>query len=199
VPSHRVDDEDAAVAASVAVGYPVVIKAVSGVIAHKSDVGAVRLALADEPAVRDAYRAVRNAARAAGAGDAGVIVQPYRTGGIELITGVVRDPAWGLVLAVGLGGIWVEVLRDAALRVLLGGPIGPAEVRRALGELRGAAILRGARGIAPPDLDRVADVVARISEVAIGLGDRLESLEVNPLLVRGMQVEALDALVTWRG
>ena len=199
VPSHRVDDEDAAVAASVAVGYPVVIKAVSGAIAHKSDVGAVRLALADEPAVRDAYRAVRNAARAAGAGAAGVVVEPYRPGGIELITGVVRDPAWGLVLAVGLGGIWVEVLRDAARRVLLGGPIGPAEVRRALGELRGAAILRGARGIAPPDLDRVADVVARISEVAIGLGDRLESLEVNPLLVRGMQVEALDALVTWRG
>jgi acyl-CoA synthetase (NDP forming) len=200
VPSHRVDDEDAAVAASVAVGYPVVIKAVSGAIAHKSDVGAVRLALADEPAVRDAYRAVRNAARAAGAGDdAGVVVQPFRTGGIELITGVVRDPAWGLVLAVGLGGIWVEVLRDAALRVLLGEPVGPAEVRRALGELRGAAILRGARGIAPPDLDRVAGVVARISEVAIGLGDRLESLEVNPLLVRGKQVEALDALVTWRG
>jgi succinyl-CoA synthetase beta subunit len=200
VPSHRVDDEDAAVAASVAVGYPVVIKAVSGAIAHKSDVGAVRLALADEPAVRDAYRAVRNAARAAGAGDdAGVVVQPFRTGGIELITGVVRDPAWGLVLAVGLGGIWVEVLRDAALRVLLGEPVGPAEVRRALGELRGAAILRGARGSAPPDLDRVAGVVARISEVAIGLGDRLESLEVNPLLVRGKQVEALDALVTWRG
>jgi acetate---CoA ligase (ADP-forming) len=199
VPSHRVDDADAAVAASVAVGYPVVIKAVSGAIAHKSDVGAVRLALADEPAVRDAYRAVRNAARAAGAGDgAGMIVQPYRTGGIELITGIVRDPAWGLVLAVGLGGIWVEVLRDAALRVLLGGPIGPAEVRRALGELRGAAILRGARGIAPPDLDRVAEVVARISEVAVGLGERLESLEVNPLLVRGTQVEALDALITWR-
>jgi acetate---CoA ligase (ADP-forming) len=199
VPSQRAASEDAAVAAAEAVGYPVAVKATSDAIAHKSDVGAVRLALADEAAVRDAYRAVRAAARAAGAGDdAGVIVQPYRTGGIELITGVVRDPAWGLVLAVGLGGIWVEVLRDAALRVLLDGPMDPAEVRRALGELRGAAILRGARGMAPPDLDRVAGVVARISEVAVGLGERLESLEVNPLLVRGTQVEALDALITWR-
>jgi acyl-CoA synthetase (NDP forming) len=199
VPSQRAASEEAALAAAAAVGYPVVVKAVSDAIAHKSDAGAVRLALADEAAVRDGYRAVRAAARAAGAGDdARVIVQPYRTGGLELITGVVRDPAWGLVLAVGLGGIWVEVLRDAALRVLLDGPVGPAEVRRALGELRGAAILRGARGMAPPDLDRVAQVVARISEVAVGLGDRLESLEVNPLLVRGTQVEALDALVTWR-
>ena len=199
MPSRPAASEEAAVAAAAAVGYPVVVKAVSDAIAHKSDAGAVRLALADEAAVRDGYRAVRAAARAAGAGDgARVIVQPYRTGGLELITGVVRDPAWGLVLAVGLGGIWVEVLRDAALRVLLDGPVGPAEVRRALGELRGAAILRGARGTAPPDLDRVAQVVARISEVAVGLGDRLESLEVNPLLVRGTQVEALDALVTWR-
>ena len=199
VPSQPAASEEAALAAAAAVGYPVVVKAISDAIAHKSDAGAVRLALADEAAVRDGYRAVRAAARAAGAGDgARVIVQPYRTGGLELITGVVRDPAWGLVLAVGLGGIWVEVLRDAALRVLLDGPVGPAEVRRALGELRGAAILRGARGTAPPDLDRVAQVVARISEVAVGLGDRLESLEVNPLLVRGTQVEALDALVTWR-
>ena len=198
VPSERVTDEAGAVAAAGAFGYPVVVKAVSGAIAHKSDVGAVRLALPDEAAVRDAYRSVLAAARSAGAAGAGVIVQPHRTGGVELITGIVRDPAWGLVLAVGLGGIWVEVMRDAALRPLLAGPPPPAEIRRALGELRGAAVLQGARGIKAPDLDRVAQVVARIGEVAAGLGDRLESLEVNPLLARGAQVEALDALVTWR-
>ncbi len=133
-----------------------------------------------------------------------MLVQPYRTGGIELITGVVRDPVWGPVLAVGLGGIWVEVLHDAALRVLSAGPAGqaspdgPAEIRRALAELRGAALLAGARGVPPADLERVSEVIARIAAVATGLGDRLESLEVNPLLVRGSQVEALDALITWR-
>jgi acyl-CoA synthetase (NDP forming) len=195
VPSERAADEMAAVAAAASLGYPVVIKAVAANIAHKSDIGAVRLALADERAARCAYREVRAAARAAGADDARVLVQPYRAGGIELIAGIVRDPAWGLVLAVGLGGIWVEVLRDAALRVL---PAGPGEIRRALGELRGAAVLRGARGAEPADLGRAADVIARIAEIAGDLGDRLESLEVNPLLVRGAHVEALDALVTWR-
>jgi hypothetical protein len=124
-----------------------------------------------------------------------VLVQPYRTGGVELITGIVRDPAWGLMLAVGLGGIWVEVLQDAALRPL---PVSADEVAGALAGLRGAAVLRGARGAPPADLPRVAAVIADIAAVAAGLGDRLESLEVNPLLVRGDQVEALDALITWR-
>jgi succinyl-CoA synthetase beta subunit len=171
-----------------ALGYPVVLKAAG--LAHKSDVNGVRLPLADEAAVKQAYREVREVA------DGGtVLVQPYRTGGIELITGIVRDPAWGLMLAVGLGGIWVEVLQDAALRPL---PVSAAEVEQALGELRGAALLRGARGTPPADLPRVAGVIADLAAVAAALGDRLESLEVNPLLVRGGQVEALDALITWR-
>jgi acetate---CoA ligase (ADP-forming) len=195
VPTRRTANEAAAVEAAGSIGYPVVVKAVSASIVHKTDIGAVRLAVADAGAVREAYRAVCAAAGSAGAGDIRVLVQPYRAGGTELIAGIVRDPAWGLVLAVGLGGVWVEVLRDAALRVL---PVSPADIRCALGELRGAAVLRGARGAEPADLDRVAEVIARIAAVAEHLGDRLESLEVNPLLVRGTQVEALDALITWR-
>jgi succinyl-CoA synthetase beta subunit len=126
---------------------------------------------------------------------AGVLVQPQRSGGVELLVGLVRDPAWGLTLAVGLGGIWVEVLRDTALRVL---PVDTEEVRLALSELRGTALLQGARGREPADLDAVAEVVARIAAFAETLGDELESLEINPLLVTGSHVEALDALVTWR-
>ncbi|NUT09901.1 MAG: CoA-binding protein, partial [Nonomuraea sp.] len=144
--------------------------------------------------VRQAYREVVAAARAH-APDAGALVQPQRGGGIELLVGVVRDPAWGLTLAVGLGGVWVEVLRDAALRVL---PVDADEVRRALSELRGAALLNGARGTEPADLDAVADAVTRIAAFAESLGDDLESLEINPLLVAGSRVEALDALITWR-
>jgi acyl-CoA synthetase (NDP forming) len=186
--SRAASDEAAAVAAADGLGYPVVVKAAG--LAHKSDTGGVRLNLGDEAAVRRAYREVRSAA-----GTAGVLVQPYRTGGVELICGIVRDPAWGLMLAVGLGGIWVEVLRDAALRPL---PVGPGDVIGALRELRGAAVLRGARGAPPADLAAVAGVITRIAGVAAALGDRLESLEVNPLLVRGDQAEALDALITWR-
>jgi acyl-CoA synthetase (NDP forming) len=188
VPARAAAGEAAAVAAADELGYPVVVKAAG--LAHKSDTGGVRLNLGDEAAVRDGYRAVR-----AVAGDGPVLVQPYRTGGVELIAGIVRDPAWGLMLAVGLGGIWVEVLQDAALRPL---PVTAAEVEQALRELRGAAVLRGARGAPPADLPAVTAVIAQIAAVAAGLGDRLESLEVNPLLVRGDQVEALDALITWR-
>lgn len=113
---------------------------------------------------------------------------------MELLVGVVRDPAWGLTMAVGLGGVWVEVLRDSVLRLL---PVGADDIRRALGELRGARLLEGARGTEPADLDKVAEVIARIAGLAAGLGPGLESLEVNPLLVQGSRVEALDALITW--
>ncbi|MGE5290643.1 MAG: acetate--CoA ligase family protein [Micromonosporaceae bacterium] len=195
VPSRRAPDEAAAVAAAESFGYPVVLKAAAGEIAHKSEAGAVRLGLAGSDAVRRAHRQVLAAARAAGAGEARILVQPQRSGGIELLAGVIRDPSWGLVLAVGLGGIWVEVLRDTALRLL---PADAEEVRRALGELRGAALFRGARGTEPADLGRVAEVIARLAALAAELGDQLESLEVNPLFVRGSQVEALDALITWR-
>ncbi|MEV4395229.1 acetate--CoA ligase family protein [Nonomuraea sp. NPDC049607] len=194
VPSETAADEAAAVAAAERFGYPVVLKAAAEGLGHKSDIGGVRLGLSGPEEVRQAYREVVAAARAH-APDAGALIQPQRGGGVELLVGVVRDPAWGLTLAVGLGGVWVEVLRDAALRVL---PVDAVEVRRALSELRGAALLDGARGTEPADLDAVADVVTRIAAFAESLGDALESLEINPLLVTGSRVEALDALITWR-
>jgi succinyl-CoA synthetase beta subunit len=192
VPAELVSDEEAAVAAAEGFGYPVVLKAAAEGLGHKSDMGGVRLGLSSPQDVRQAYREIRAAMGEAGLG---ALVQPQRDGGVELLVGVVRDPAWGLVLAVGLGGVWVEVLKDSALRLL---PVDAAGVRRALGELRGAKLLAGARGTEPADLDAVADVVARVCALAEGLGDDLESLEINPLLVRGAAIEALDALVTWR-
>ncbi|MBB2748907.1 UNVERIFIED_ORG: acyl-CoA synthetase (NDP forming) [Microbispora rosea subsp. rosea] len=196
VPGELVYDEESAVAAAVGFGYPVVLKAAAEGLGHKSDIGGVRLGLSDARDVERAYREVVAAAAAVpGAGRVGALVQPQRGGGVELLAGIVRDPAWGLTLAVGLGGIWVEALRDTALRVL---PVDAAEVRRALDELRGTALLRGARGTEPADLDAVAEVVARVAAFAESLGDDLESLEINPLLVRGSHVEALDALITWR-
>jgi acetate---CoA ligase (ADP-forming) len=193
VPSELATGEDEAVAAASRFGHPVVLKAAAEGLGHKSDIGGVRLGLGSAEEVRRAYREIR---AAAGPGALGALVQPQRGAGVELLVGIVRDPGWGLVLAVALGGVWVEVLRDSALRVL---PVDAAEVRRALGELRGASLLRGARGTEPADLEAVAGVVADVCRLAEGLGDALESLEVNPLLVRGSRVEALDALVTWRG
>ncbi|OON72752.1 acetate--CoA ligase family protein [Streptomyces tsukubensis] len=194
VPSALAVTEDEAVAAAADLGYPVVLKAVADGLGHKSDIGGVRLGLDGPEAVREAHREVCADLHGRGLSGVATLVQPERHGGVELLVGVVRDPAWGLTMAVGLGGVWVEVLRDSALRLL---PADPEEIRAALGELRGARLLEGARGTEPADLDRVAEVVARIGRLAEELGPGLESLEVNPLLVRGSEVEALDALVTW--
>lgn len=195
VPSALVTSPEQAADTAAAVGYPVVVKLAADGIEHKSDIGGVKFGLGRAAEVRAAYADVVAAGRAAGADVQGALVQPQRAGGIELLVGVVTDPAWGQVLAVGLGGVWVEILADTALCVL---PVDRAGVLQALRSLRGARLFDGPRGTAKADLDAVADAIAAVADLAVRLGDRLEALEVNPLLVRGSQVEALDALITWR-
>ncbi|MBW0101047.1 acetate--CoA ligase family protein [Pseudonocardia sp. KRD291] len=196
VPAHLVADADAAVTAAAELGGPVALKIVSPDILHKSDIGGVRLGVVGEDAVRAAHEAVTAvAASVPGAHVEGVLVSPMRTGGVEILVGVVRDPQWGPMLAVALGGIFVEVLQDSALSPV---PVTPDRARAMIDGLRGSALLRGARGSTPADLDALAAVVARVSDLAEALGDDLESLEVNPLRVDGATVEALDALVTWK-
>ena len=99
------------------------------------------------------------------------------------------------MLAVALGGVFVEVLKDSALTPL---PVTPQRVQRLLRGLRAAPLLDGVRGGAPADVPALAEVVARIGDLALALGGELESLEVNPLRVDGSTIEALDAVVTWR-
>jgi hypothetical protein len=96
---------------------------------------------------------------------------------------------------VASGGLFVEVLRDSALAPL---PVTPGQAGRLLDRLRGRAVLDGVRGAAPADRDALTAVIARIGDLALALGDALESLEVNPLLVDGARIEALDAGLTWR-
>jgi len=124
----------------------------------------------------------------------GVLVSPMREGGLEILVGTVRDPQWGLTLAVGLGGVWVEALADTQLHVL---PVSPQEAKAMLGRLRAAKLLQGFRGSAPVDIDRLAQVIAAIGDAALALGASLAALEVNPLWVCGDAVEALDALAVW--
>jgi acetate---CoA ligase (ADP-forming) len=196
VPARLATSEaEAAAAASVGGGDPLCVKVVSPQIMHKTEIGGVRLDVPPDPgAVREAYHAVTAAAAAAGATVEGVLVSPMRRGGTELLAGVVRDPHWGLLLAVAVGGVFVEVLQDSALAPL---PVTPQRAREMLDRLRAAAVLHGTRGSVPADLDALAAVIARLGDLAVALGDDLESLEVNPLLVRGSAIEALDAVVTW--
>jgi succinyl-CoA synthetase beta subunit len=195
VPSALVTTPEQAAGQAETLGYPVVVKLAADALEHKSDIGGVRTGLASAAEVRAAYADVVRAGREAGADIQGALVQPQLCGGVELLVGIVTDPVWGQVLAVGLGGVWVEILRDTALTVL---PADRAQVLQALRSLRGARLLAGPRGTEKADLDAVADVIASVAGLAQRLGDRLEALEINPLLVRGSQVEALDALITWR-
>ena len=195
VPNVLVRSADDAVAVAERLGYPVVVKLAADEIEHKSDIGGVKLNLRDADAVRQAVVDVIEAGRGAGAADPAALVQPQRSGGIELIVGAVHDPKWGKILAVGLGGVWVEVLKDTTLHLL---PVNRQQIKEGLQSLRAAQILAGARGSEAADLDAVTEAVWRIAQLVQRLGDNLESLEVNPLLVHGADVEALDALITWR-
>jgi acyl-CoA synthetase (NDP forming) len=195
VPARLAGSAAEAVKAAADFGGLLSVKIVSADILHKSDTGGVVLDVpADEEAVRAAYRAVI-AAAPDGARIDGVLVSPMRRSGTELLVGVVRDPQWGPVLAVAIGGLFVEVLRDSALAPL---PVTPGQAGRLLDRLRGRAVLDGVRGAAPADRDALTAVIARIGDLALALGDALESLEINPLLVDGARIEALDAVVTWR-
>jgi acetate---CoA ligase (ADP-forming) len=197
VPGELVNSADAAVAAARRLGLPVVLKVCSAQIAHKSDIGGVAAGPGTEEEVRAAYQRVSEAGRSVpGALVDGVLVSPLRTGGVELIAGVTVDPTFGPVLAVGLGGVWVEVLGDTSLRML---PVDPGEVKRMLAELRGSPLLRGARGARPVDLDALAEVIWRLGNTAAGLDGSLRALEVNPLWADGDRIEALDVLVLTAG
>jgi succinyl-CoA synthetase beta subunit len=175
------------------IGLPVALKICSADIAHKSDIGGIALGLNSAAEIRAGYDKVRAAGEAVpGASIDGVLVTRMRTNGTELLVGVTVDPTFGPVLAVGLGGVWVEIMGDTSLRVL---PVDTAEVKRMLGELRGLPVLQGARGGQPADLDALAEVITRVSRAALSLGGSLQAMEVNPLWVNGDQVEALDVLV----
>lgn len=186
----------AAAAAADALGYPVALKVLSPDIAHKTEVGGVRLGLGDAAAVRRAFAEVMAGARAMApaARLRGVLVVPMVTGGIEAIVGVERDPAFGPVVMVGLGGTMVEVFRDVAFRAA---PFDTATARDMIGELRGAALLGNFRGRGPSDTEALAQALAALSRFAWVNRDRLASVDINPLLVRpaGAGVIGLDALI----
>jgi acetate---CoA ligase (ADP-forming) len=198
IPARLSTSAEQAAEAARAIGFPVALKIASPDIVHKSDIGGVKLGLQNAEAVREAFTRVMASAKAAmpQARIEGVLVSPMRSGGVELLVGVTRDASWGQVLAVGMGGIWVEVLKDTSLRVL---PVTPDDVRNMLAELQGAKLLHGARGSKPADMDALVEVIYRTAELAQSLKADLESLEINPLRVDGSQIEALDAVITWQG
>ncbi|MFT8246691.1 acetate--CoA ligase family protein [Roseomonas sp. BN140053] len=173
-----VGDAEAAAAAAVEIGFPVVLKGVSREVVHKSDLGLVRLNLRDAAAVRDAFAAVVAALPEA---DAAAVVQEMVRGEAEVILGARRDAVFGPQVLVGLGGVLVEVLRDVQLAVA---PIGPEAAEAMLRRLALWPLLEGVRGRPALDVGALCDAISRFSWLAADLGERLEDLEANPVILR---------------
>ncbi|MFI8371360.1 acetate--CoA ligase family protein [Streptomyces sp. NPDC085466] len=187
----------AAVRAAGLVGYPVVMKASGGQLAHKTELGLVKVGLTSASQVRDAYRDLTDIARYEGIDLDGVLVCQMVGKGVEMVVGVTRDELFGPTVTVGLGGVLVEVLNDTAVRVP---PFGEREARSMPAELRGRALLDGVRGAPPADVDALVEVVLRVQRMALELDGDLAELDINPLMVlpRGQGAVALDALAVCR-
>jgi acyl-CoA synthetase (NDP forming) len=194
VPGRLVRSADDAVAACAELGGSIALKVVSAGIAHKSDVGGVRLGVTAADAGR-VYQELRDLGGQLDATVDGVLATSMTTAGLELLVGVVRDPEWGLMLALGVGGVLTEVFRDFALAPL---PVSAAQAARMLQSLRAAPLLGGVRGGPAADVPGLARVIERVGLLAAELGPDLAALEINPLWARGSAVEALDVLVSWR-
>ena len=175
-------------------GGPVVIKAVSARIVHKSDVGGVKLGIEGDEAVRQACDEIAAAARTAGVAelDGFLVTQMWRAD-TELIAGVQRDPDFGPLVMVGAGGVLVELLRDVQLAPA---PLSHATARAMVERLRCLPLLTGYRGRPKADLDRIADVLVRLGQMAAAEGSRLRELDINPLFIAGDRVAAADARAT---
>ena len=180
-----------AVRAASAIGYPVVMKATGATLLHKSDRGLVRVGVSSEREVRDAYRALSEAAPE---GD-GVLVCEQISGGVETVVGVVQDELFGPAVMFGLGGIAVEVFRDVTFRVP---PFGRDEARRMIEEIRSSSLLKGARGAPKASIPAIVDVLMKVQRLSMDLSGEIAELDINPLLALSDRAVALDALVVAR-
>ena len=173
-------------------GFPVVLKAFSPELLHKTDVGGVQFA-DDEGELRDAYFRILSNMHRFNMKIEGIIVQE-RVEGVEVIVGVTRDPQFGHVLTFGLGGIYVEVLKDVSRRIL---PIDEDEAEEMIREIKAYPLLMGYRGSPKADISCIKDVILRLSQIPLDFPE-INELEVNPLITGERGCKAVDVLITIR-
>lgn len=196
--THVVQTADGAEQAARALGGPVVLKALSREIAHKSDVGAVRVGLS-VPEVGPALDAMAAGLAAQGLPrPEGYLVQAMVRGGIEMILGLRRDPHLGPMILLGAGGVLAEISGDSTIRML---PLATGDARAMLDDLRITRLLHGYRGAPAHDIDALVAAIEGVARMAEVLGDRLSEAEINPLFVlpQGAGVAAADGLVVLAG
>jgi acyl-CoA synthetase (NDP forming) len=195
-PEQACDSADAAVAAAELFDFPVVMKILSPDIVHKSEIGGVLLNVGDVAAVRDGYDLLIARARRAApeARIEGVLVAKQLQGGVECILGIHRDPVFGPIAMFGLGGIFVEVMKDVVFRRC---PFGDDVAEQMIRSIKGAPLLLGARGRPQVDIKALAHMLARLSAFAHAAGPRLASIDLNPVFAmpEGHGAFAVDAVV----
>jgi acyl-CoA synthetase (NDP forming) len=184
-----VADEDEASAVADRLGFPVVTKIANEGATHKSDQGGVILNITSQDELEDAMRNLRKI------GAVQFLIQRQITEGVEIYLGLQSQPNLGTFVILGLGGIWTELLDDVQIR-----PVGllEGEAHEMIRELRGYKRLTGARGTEPVDLDLIADCIMRVDALGASIGDLIESLDINPIIVKGNIAIAVDALLVRR-
>jgi acetyltransferase len=194
-PFRRAGDEEEAVAAARAVGFPVAVKMNSPDVTHKSDAGGVILGVRDEAGVRAAFRAILDAERRAGVRPGGALVCAMAPPGQEVIVGVTRDLQFGHAVMFGLGGVFVEAMRDVSFRVA---PMSERDVAEMIDEIRGRRVLSGLRGNPPADLPALRALLLRVSAFLSTHPD-VEEMDLNPVIVHEQGLSVADARVVRGG
>ncbi|MCF8104793.1 MAG: acetate--CoA ligase family protein [Desulfohalobiaceae bacterium] len=186
-------DPEQAVQAAEGIGYPVALKIVSPDIVHKSDAGGIRLNLSDDELVKNAFlEIVVNAARVTSRDRIlGALVSPMAGQGQECILGMIRDPQFGPVIMFGLGGVFVEVLRDVAFRVA---PLTPEDALEMIEEIKGYRLLTGIRGESPKDIRALTEVLLTLSDIALQ-NPEIAEIDLNPVIVHEQGLSIVDSRV----
>ncbi len=190
------DDHEAILAAADKLGFPVALKAVSAEILHKTDAGAVMLNLANRAALAASIPAMKNmiAARAPGAVIRFFLLEKMMPAGLELLIGGLRDKQFGPSVSFGLGGVWVEALRDAVFGIL---PMTRQELLDMINETKAGAFIKGFRGSAPLDLEAALGAINAVSSLLTNHPELVE-LDLNPVRLYARSAVALDARIVLR-
>lgn len=186
-PTFRVDTLDEALERAESMGYPVVLKVSSNEIVHKSDVGGVVLDIPNPRELKEAFTSMEGKVKAIDP-QASFSIQPFIKGGVELAVGTSTDPSFGKVIMFGLGGIWIEALRDAAFRLV---PIEERDALEMIEEIKGKKVLEGIRGYPAVDRKALARFLLDVSSVAYRKG--IVEMDLNPVFACGDKLLVADA------
>ena len=173
------------------IGYPIVMKIVSPDIIHKSDAGGVKIGVKNEEEAKMAYQEIISKAIKYNkkAKISGVIVYPMVPQGTEIIIGMTKDPSFGPVIMFGLGGIFVEVLKDVSFRII---PLEERDAQEMIAEIKGYKILKGARGEAPKDIEAIKNLLMKVSQLTME-NPEIKEIDLNPVFVFEKGLQVVDA------